>query len=352
MSQDTLPKSLLGYPLPLSAQAQHELVRSSLFGSETLPTCKKHESVMLYASDLSIFNIPCVCAIGAFDGLHKGHRALIAGARTDAQKCNLPCITVMFDPDPSEVLDPQRPEPRLLSVTDRIRGLLDLGVDGVVLVSFTAELAAQTPAAFVDHLHQQLQPVALHVGANFSFGQYGKGTVGTLRELEAPKNVSVVVQPLLQEQGHTVSATTIRTLLAQGDLSSAEGLLSRCHFIRGHVEHGRSEGRSMGFPTANVVCEPLSALPKAGVIGGYVVSDEGCWASAINVGAPVSFTDKAMPLFLEANLLNFSGDLYGKEVAVLFCVWLRAERKFQDIRELKRTVQGNISWVQNNLVCS
>jgi riboflavin kinase/FMN adenylyltransferase len=155
-------------------------------------------------------------------------------------------------------------------------------------------------------------------------------------------------EDLVGEDGSTISATRIRGLLRSGELGEANKLLGRCHVLRGAVEHGRGEGTGMGFPTANVSFAIEDCMPKEGVYAGYVVVDGTAWASAINVGAPPTFSD-ARPAFLEANLLGFSGDLYGREVSVVFARWLRASRPFPSTEELERAVLSNVDWVRTQV---
>lgn len=338
------------YALPLSDTATGQLVGDSLLGSCPLPKACMLPAGKLYAvrdiGDLA----GSVAAIGAFDGLHLGHRALLAAAKEDASARHLPCIAITFAPDPSEVLSPEHPEPRLLSCEDRIRGLLFLGADAVLCVPFTEELMQLSPESFLARIAEAVHPASLHVGTNFRFGYKGEGTVSTLKELGPRFGMCIMPQDLSCEGSGPISATRIRALLAAPDgLEAAARLLGRCHFVRGSVIHGRGEGTGMGFATANVQCAPISQMPAEGVYGGYVVVDGIPWAAAINVGAPKSFEDTDRPDFLEAHLVDFAGDIYGREVEVIFCAWLRPARRFSSVYELEQVVRQNIEWVQANL---
>ena len=293
---------------------------------------------------------PAVLAVGAFDGLHLGHRALVDAAISDAHAKGVACLAVTFDPDPSEVLFPSSAERRLLATDDRVEGLLALGVDGVVVLEFTTTLASLSPRRFVGEvLCACCDPVAIHVGSNFRFGAGGAGDVCLLRELGRELGFEVRESALLMAGGDRVSSTRVRNLLALPDmLDEANELLGRAHFLRGAVEHGRGEGTSFGFPTANVRFPRRSCMPAQGVYGGYAVMGDSAWPAAINVGAPPTFSGPD-ELFLEANLIGFEGDLYGREMAVVFVEWLRASRPFSSTDELERVVLGNIDWVRTNL---
>lgn len=322
---------------PLEAGAARELVASSCFW--------QHDDVVRSSNlDKAVF------VLGAFDGLHQGHRSLVLAALANARLRGLPCVAVTFDPDPSVMLQPDAPQPQLLSVPDRVRGLAALGADVVITLPFNRQLADLSPEEFVsERLMAIARPAAIHVGENFHFGRNGSGDVQVLRKLGATWGFEVVESPLVQYGETRISSTRIRTLLAQpACLAEANRLLCRCHFVRGTVEHGRGEGTSFGFPTANVRCSSQACMPSQGVYAGFVVIGASAWPAAINVGAPPSFSGPDH-LFLEANLIGFSGDLYNADACVVFVEWLRASRRFETLEELERVVLGNIAWVRDNL---
>lgn len=324
---------------PLGAAEASRLLRASLLVTAAAPS--------------PVAPLPdeeAVVVMGAFDGAHRGHRSLVRAALADARARGVPCLALTFDPDPSELIDPASAQPRLLCVADRVRALRALGAQGTIVLPFDEGLARLSPRAFVEQRLLSLVRVSsVHVGTNFRFGFRGAGDVADLRRLGEDLGFSVVESPLLLEGGARVSSTRIRALLAApGLLPQANELLGRCHFVRGVVEHGRGEGTSFGFPTANVRCAPRSCMPAEGVYGGYVTLGGLAWPAAINVGAPPTFSDPD-ELFLEANLIGFSGDAYGREVRVTFVEWLRASRPFKSTADLERVVLGNIEWVRTNL---
>lgn len=293
-----------------------------------------------------------VCAIGAFDGVHVGHRALLARARAEADARGDELVVVTFSPDPSVVLCPEHPQKLLLSDEARLRALRSVeGVDRVVALDFTAELAALPYDRFVrETLGALVDLDAIVVGSDFRLGAGGAGTVEALAELGRADGFGVVGMALLDEGGAPVTATRIRGLLGAGRVEAAAGLLGRCHVVPGEVEHGRGEGTGFGFPTANVRVPAELCLPAEGVYAGYVIRDDTAWPAAINVGKPRSFSpgEEGAP-FLEATLLGFEGDLYGARVEVAFARWLREPRSFSSVGELERVVLGNVSWVRATL---
>ena len=293
-----------------------------------------------------------VCAIGAFDGVHAGHRALLARAREEARARGDELVVVTFSPDPSRVLTPDEPQPQLLSDEGRLRALEGFpGVDRLLVIDFTPELAALPYDRFVrEVLGARLALDCVVVGADFRLGAGGEGTVAALTELGRGAGFDVIGMELLDAGGAPVTATRIRGLLGEGRVEEAAGLLGRCHAVRGRVEHGRGEGTGFGFPTANVRDRPGLCLPAEGVYAGYVRAGGSAWPAAINVGLPRTFSPgEEGQAFLEATLLGFAGNLYGEEVSVVFARWLRAPRSFSSVEELERVVLANVDWVRRAL---
>lgn len=340
---------------PLSANQAAALVRASTFaqvaGTNAARSARVAGGVTCYATHepQGVVGQRVVCVMGAFDGLHEGHRSLVKSALSDARVQELSCVAVTFNPDPAEVLVGVQPGTRLLSCSNRARGLLALGVDYVLSFSFTKEEANTSYQDFIRlQLGRVVRVASVHVGTNFRFGAGGAGTPEAMRALGNQDGFQVHAHDLLQSGSAVVSATRIRRILAQGDLGEATELFQRCHFVSGVVRHGRGEGTSFGFPTANVVCDVRDCLPKEGVYACFVVHGNSAWPAAANVGAPPSFSSP-MPAFLEANLLGFSGDLYDEPVQVVFVRWLRASRKFASLEQLEQAVFNNIDWVRINL---
>ncbi|MEE8717096.1 MAG: riboflavin biosynthesis protein RibF [Coriobacteriales bacterium] len=291
-----------------------------------------------------------VCALGAFDGIHRGHRFLFAQTVGDARAHGVRSAIVTFDPDPDEIFKPVARQRKILSNADRIEYLRRFGADAVVVVPFTPELAANTARDFVDDvLARALRPVSIHVGADFRLGAGNEGTVESLRSLGATRGFDVFGHDLRMSGDAPVSATRIRDLLQQGRIDEVNDLLCRPHFVTGSVGPGRHQGATFGFPTANILVTYPYVLPLEGVYAGFVRVGDTAWPAAINVGSPKTFDGVAQPRLLEANLVGFEGDLYGSEVSVAFVRRLRGQRKFDTIEELIAVVERNIGWVSDNL---
>lgn len=293
-----------------------------------------------------------VVVIGAFDGVHRGHRALVERARAEADARGDRLVVVTFSPDPAEVLAGPQRRSTLLPVAARTRALLGLGADAVVTLDFTRELAALPFDRFVREVLSELAELDLVVvGEDFRMGAGAAGDVTALAELGVEDEFEVIGMRLADDAGAPITATRIRTLVRAGRMEAAAGLLGRCHSVAGRVVHGRGEGTAFGFPTANVVLDDALCVPDQGVYAGYVVAGRAAWPAALNVGAPPSFSpaEDAPRSLVEANLLGFAGDLYGRAVEVVLVRWLRDSRPFDSLDELERTVLGNIEWVRATL---
>ena len=337
---------------PLTPESASELVRASVAAGVTLPAPRRSGTAAFYAlsGDCDPLAEDCVCTIGAFDGIHNGHRYLVADTVADAREWGCRSLVVTFDPDPGDVLAPDKPARRLLSCADRLRLLSTLGVDGIVAFPFDSSLQHTGYEPFVlDVLLGACRAVSIHVGSDFRMGDRNAGDVAAIAEVGAAHGIAVHGIELLSRGGERLSATRIRRLLLAGELDQATALLGRCHYVRGRVEHGRGEGTSFGFPTANVACDPADCMPAEGVYACFVRHGGRAWPAAVNVGAPPTFSDGPRPSFLEANLIGFEGDLYGSDVAVTFVRWLRDSRSFDSLDELESTVLGNIAWVRDCL---
>lgn len=293
---------------------------------------------------------PSVCAIGAFDGVHVGHRTLIEAAIRDAQASDALSLAVTFDPDPAVVLNPDVSVRALLATSDRVRALLALGLDGVVCVDFTQEFSRHTYEEFVrDFLKSKLNCVGIHVGQNFRTGAGGLGDVEALGSYAQTLGISLCAHALQEMFEAPVSATRIRSLVSAGKVDVAAKLLDRPHIVRGVVEHGRGEGTAFGFPTANIHAFAGQCLPAEGVYAGWVGTPSHMWPAAINVGAPRTFGGKVGTPLLEATLLGFEGNLYDQNLITCFHSWLRAPQHFPTLAKLESVVLDNIDWVRKNL---
>jgi riboflavin kinase/FMN adenylyltransferase len=280
-------------------------------------------------------------AIGTFDGVHRGHRAVIAALLARARGDGAPAAVVTFTPHPAAVLDPAGAPPLLSDYATRAALIAALGVDALVEVPFTAAFAAVTAAAFVqDHLCRRAGARRVFVGADFTFGARAAGSPDTLAVLGRQAcGLETTVVPLLHAEGAPVSSTRIRAALREGRPALAARLLGRPFALRGAVVEGEHRGAGLGFPTANLLPPPGLALPALGVyaVRCRVEGEEGPDRPAVaNLGRrpTVDGTD----VRLEVHLLGYAGDLYGRALEVSFVRRLRGERRFRSTDELRRQI--------------
>lgn len=283
-----------------------------------------------------------VLAVGVFDGVHVGHQALIRHAVERATSAGVRSAVLTFDRDPEQVVDPSGAPPQLLDLDSKLRFISELGVEDILVVPFDDALAALTPEAFLaDVLLPIFRPTAVLVGYDFRFGTRASGDVSTLERFGATHGFTVIAEELVTAQGAPVRSTRIRGLIAAGDVATAARLLGRPHRMSGKVVHGRGEGRAvLGIPTANLVYDRYAALPEPGVYAGVVVVDGATHAAAIATGRPPMFPDAHE--FLEAHLIDFDGDLYGRTLTVEFLERLRPQRRFESLDALAAQMRADI----------
>lgn len=267
-------------------------------------------------------------AIGTFDGVHLGHRAVIDGFDT----------VLTFDPHPTQVVHPAS-APKLLTNLDRKAQLVaELGAEELVVIPFDGAFAKQTAQEFIDHvLLGRLGATAVSVGDNFHFGAKAQGTAAML---EGDGRFDVRVVELLEFGGAPVSSTRIRKLIAEeGDVAGAAELLGSTFTMRGTVVHGDKRGRELGFPTANIVPDDRFVTPAHGIYA--CITGQGR-AAAVSIGLRPTF-ETGRGVLIEAYVLDFDGDLYGQEIELTFVQRLRGEERFDGIEPLVEQMHRDVA---------
>jgi riboflavin kinase/FMN adenylyltransferase len=307
---------------------------------------------------------PSVVAIGKFDGVHSGHRAVIARARVDAEASGARVVAVTFDRNPLALLRPEICPDSLVGVDQKLRLLADAGVDATLMLTFDRALADLGAREFVEHvLVGALGVRIVMVGADFRFGRGGAGDAGLLRELGAEFGfeVDVVDDVRAIDAGRRVSSTWVRELLDGGDAAGAARLLGRPHAVRGEVVHGLKRGRALGFPTANLSPDLEGFVPAEGVYAGWLV-DEGIpgggaaeprstvrYPAAISVGTNPTFDDVEVRQ-VEAYVLDETElDLYGHVVEVEFVARIRGMVAFEGVDALIEQMADDVVRVRGEL---
>ena len=286
--------------------------------------------------------------IGAYDGVHLGHRAVIAQVRARAAELGAASVVVTFDRHPASVVRPESAPKLLTDPAQKLELLASTGVDATLVVPFDAAASTEAPADFVRRvLVGALAVRGVIVGEDFHFGHKRGGSVALLREMSVQHDFEVVPLRLVARADgvdEPVSSTAIRRALAGGDVKRAAAMLGRDHEVRGTVGKGDQRGRTIGFPTANVEVDPVTCLPADGVYAARVVLPDGSrHDAAVNLGRRPTFHDRAEHSLLEAHLLDFAGDLYGKRLRVSFAAFLRGERKFNGVDDLRAQLQHDIA---------
>ena len=277
-----------------------------------------------------------VVTIGAYDGVHLGHRAVLAEVRDLADKRGCDTAVVTFDPHPAAVVRPESAPLLLTDLEQKLELLEACRVDHVVVVHFDAERSRQSAADFVaETLVGCLHARAVVVGHDFHFGHRRQGTVPFLAEQGSRHGFDVLGLSLQAAAGAAVSSTRVRTQLQEGDVEAAAALLGRSHEVRGTVAHGDRRGREWGFPTANVAVPAGICLPADGVYAGFYVHPDGTETpSAISLGRRPQVYERAGERLLEPHLLGFEGDLYDQPARVRFAHRLRGQERFPDVDDL------------------
>lgn len=282
--------------------------------------------------------------IGVFDGVHAGHRHLLETLKQRATDRSLLSGVVTFDPHPQSVLNPGSELPWLSDVEDRVRSIRELGIDLVVVLTFTEEVAQLTAQQFLTMIKTHLRMRGIVVGPDFALGQGRAGSIDQLRELGRQLGFSMEAVSQYTANGEAVSSTLIRQALAEGNTRKVNAMMGRYFHVKGIVITSAKRGRKLGFPTANIDIRPQQALPGDGIYA--TIADVGGkrFASATNVGARPTFGD--MRRTVEAYLLNYEGDLYGRELRLEFVQKVRDEQRFASAEELKRQIDRDVRKVK------
>lgn len=289
-----------------------------------------------------------VLTIGNFDGVHLGHRAILDTVIGRARALGGEAVLYTFDPHPRKVLQPDRAPELLATMDQKIEILEGIGLDVLIVEPFDLEFARTPPEVFVrDHIHARIAPVEVYVGYDFHFGRDREGSMRLLTETGPRLGFSVTIIPEVTFAERDVNSTRIRALLRSGDVEEASRLLGRPFSVRGPVVSGMRRGRELGFPTANLSTEN-EIMPGSGV---YVCAvrflDEGTPGrgdvvpAVTNVGHRPTFDDR-QGLIAEAHLIDFTGDLYGRQIELVFLARLRAELRFDGPEALREQIARDV----------
>ncbi|HEY9156708.1 bifunctional riboflavin kinase/FAD synthetase [Candidatus Binatus sp.] len=288
-----------------------------------------------------------VTAIGNFDGVHLGHRAILKAAIDHARAAGGTAFALTFDPLPAKLLAPARAPRLILTPDDKLEMLRLSGTDGVIVLDFTRALSLLSPRDFVrDYLRAKIGVHEVVVGHSVSFGHNRAGNAAMMVELGREFGFDTEVVGPIKIGGIEVSSTKVRGAIAAGDLRGAARLLGRYHFLRGTVVRGRERGRTIGFPTANLANE-TECIPPDGVYAARVILDDGAYPAIANIGMRPTFSESERSI--EAHIFDFTRDLYGTRIKLELVERIRAERKFDNADALKAQIALDLSKVREVL---
>lgn len=285
-------------------------------------------------------------ALGNFDGVHLGHQAVLRRAVEEARERGFRAVAATFDPHPRSVLVPGRRLGLLSTLELRREALLRYGADETRVITFDLALSRKGPREFVDEvLVGDIGAEIVVVGENFRFGHKAAGDVEDLAALMRERGGEAYAVPVKSEGGRgAISSTRIRELLSAGEVGEAGMLLGRPYVIRGEVTKGDGRGRSIGYPTANVVPDPVQLVPARGVYAGFVRVGDRWHPACTNVGLAPTFARNEERV--EAHLIGFDENLYGRVVDVSFVERIRAEKKFSGVEELVEQIGRDVEEAQ------
>ena len=288
-----------------------------------------------------------VVTIGAYDGVHRGHQAVIEQVRQQAEILDARSVVVTFDRHPASIVRPESAPLLLTDIDQKLELLASTGLDATCIVKFDENSSREAPNDFVKRvLVDGLAAKRVIIGEDFHFGYKRGGNVALLRELGPKFDFDVAPIELISRGDgvdEPVSSTAIRRALAGGQVELATQLLGHHFEVRGVVVHGDERGRAIGFPTANIEVPNQICIPADGVYAGVFVRQDGTKHNcAINLGRRPTFFEHADHSMLEAHLLDFSENLYGEKVKLTFTHFLRGERKFENIDALKMQLKLDI----------
>jgi riboflavin kinase/FMN adenylyltransferase len=284
---------------------------------------------------------PSAVSIGVFDGVHLGHRHLLGQMMASARRSEHLSGVVTFDRHPHELLAPRKQMRYLTTLEDKLHLLGETGLDFVVALPFTKELSQTTARDFVQSLVDRLRMVELWTGPDFALGRDREGNRSYLTDLGGELGFRLHRLEPVEHAGRVISSSTIRALLREGDVTEATTLLGRFPYVDGQVVVGARRGHTLGFPTANLEIDQSLLLPANGV---YVVRacwDRGNHSGVVNIGQRPTFEQESERT-LEAHILDFSGDLYGKELRVEFVERLRPEVRFESREALIAQMESDV----------
>lgn len=291
------------------------------------------------------FNCPICACIGYFDGMHRGHQALIKETIRLSRKYDCDTAMITFEPDPWVTIKGMTTVRHISTMRQRIQKAEEFGIQHVIILSFSRDMSELSPAEFINLIHERLNLKAIVCGFDFHYGYKGLGNSETLHQ---DADCEVVVVPAVEDEAGKISSTRIDQALLDGNMAEVQSMLGFDYEIDGYVIHGAHIGEGMGYATANIGYDAEYLLPKLGVYAGFVKVENIKYQAMINLGHNPTLNYRKRPS-LEAHLMNYDGNLYGKEVSVILKEYVREEKKFASEDELIQQLNHDVKTISEIL---
>ncbi len=311
---------------------------------------------VLARSPLSDSATPYAMTIGSFDGVHRGHQSLLRAMVRNAHESGLKTVLVTFDPLPREVFTPAGPPSRLTDINTRLSLFEALGIDCVRVIPFSQQISLLSASDFLSELMSHYRVKKVWAGEDFAFGHQRQGTISFLEQFAASHSFEVYVvprSPLSQKTAHddttALSSSRVRDLIREGNMLKARHLLRRSPGITGIVVHGAGRGKQLGYPTANLRTERSILIAGPGIYAAWACVNGETHACALSIGNDPTFGTN--PLSIEAHLLDFDYDIYGRRLSLFFIDRLRDERRFESVEALISQMGSDVERVRTMLSC-
>ncbi len=291
------------------------------------------------------YPMPLCACIGYFDGMHKGHQELVRRTIGLAKQNRCESALITFDPDPWETIYGKKDLTHITTMKQRINKTMSLGIQNVIILSFTKQMSELSPEQFTKDVLGRLNIHALVCGFDFHYGHKGRGDSSTLKR---DTDWQIEVVDAVEDEEGKISSTRISEAIRSGNMEKARSMLGYPYEVQGTVIPGRHKGTSMGFPTANIRMDREYIIPASGVYACYAMIGAKRWHAMVNVGhnPTMNFTQD---ISVEAHLINFSGDLYGKTVRLFFIKFIREEKKFRSRDNLIMQLEQDARYIDRLL---
>ncbi len=280
--------------------------------------------------------------IGSFDGVHRGHQVIFKSLAQKAHENGANAVVITFFPHPTIVLQGIQSAYYLTDPDEKARLMGEFGIDQVITLPFTLEFAAQPAEQFITKLVKHLGMRQIWAGIDFAMGRNREGNVEMLKNLGAKMGFEVQIIAQITDEGKRISSTHIRQQISEGRVAEAAELLGRLYSLNGKVVEGDKRGKTIGFPTANLKIWLGYLVPRNGVYATWVKFDNNRFPSVTNIGLRPTFEDQPTVPRIEAHLIDFTGDIYSKQIQLEFIEFIRTEKRFSSIDELKEQINNDI----------